>query len=202
MTANGFDLGSQYSVPVGTTISFDDSKMTVTNAAGEVISEIQLNNNDKIDTAQPFAGQATTNQPARTNTSISNKPNASLPITKPSTPSKNPTADKEEAEKNKEQVEKENEEVEKELVALNESNNGTLLDLQVKRDDLQQEVEEARLNKKLSQEELAFVCNLHRTYISDIERAKRNVSIDNIEKIANALDIPPYELLIIDQKKG
>lgn len=63
-------------------------------------------------------------------------------------------------------------------------------------------VKHARLNKKLSQEELAFVCNLHRTYISDIERAKRNVSIDNIEKIANALDIPPYELLIIDQKKG
>lgn len=163
MTANGFELGSQYSVPVGTTISFDGSKMTVTNAAGEVISETQLNNYDKIDTAQPFAGQATTNQPAKTYTGANNKPNTSLPITKPSTPSKNPTADKEEAEsqleeaeKDKEQVEKEKEEVEKELAALNKSNNGTLLDLQAKRDDLQQKVEEAQTAHDL---QLAAVTN-------------------------------------------
>ncbi|WP_430607202.1 hypothetical protein IGJ55_000339 [Enterococcus sp. AZ170] len=163
MTANGFELGSQYSVPVGTMISFDGSKMTVTNAAGEVISETQLNNNDKIDTTQLFAGQATTNQPAKTNTGTNNKPNASLPITKPSTPSKNPTADKEEAEsqleeaeKDKEQVEKEKEEVEKELAALNESNNGTLLDLQAKRNDLQQKVDEAQTAYDL---QLAAVTN-------------------------------------------
>jgi transcriptional regulator with XRE-family HTH domain len=52
-----------------------------------------------------------------------------------------------------------------------------------------------RQEQHLSQEELAFSCNLHRTYISDIERGKRNISIDNIEKIATALNIPPYKLL-------
>lgn len=53
-----------------------------------------------------------------------------------------------------------------------------------------------RQDNHLSQEELAFACDLHRTYISDIERSKRNVSIDNIEKIAIALGVPSYKLLI------
>ena len=47
----------------------------------------------------------------------------------------------------------------------------------------------------LSQEKLADLCELHRTYISDVERAERNISIANIEKIADALDISAYELL-------
>lgn len=57
-------------------------------------------------------------------------------------------------------------------------------------------VKKIRQDNHLSQEELAFACDLHRTYISDIERSKRNVSIDNIEKIAAALRVPPYKLLI------
>lgn len=57
-------------------------------------------------------------------------------------------------------------------------------------------VRKFRQEKNLSQEELAFACNLHRTYISDIERGKRNVSIDNIEKIALALETLPYEFLL------
>ncbi len=44
-----------------------------------------------------------------------------------------------------------------------------------------------RNNKKLSQEALAFYAELDRTYITSIENGKRNVSIVNIEKIANAL---------------
>lgn len=50
----------------------------------------------------------------------------------------------------------------------------------------------------LSQEGLAAKCNLHRTYISSVERAKRNVSIDNIERIALALNVPPSQLLECD----
>jgi len=46
----------------------------------------------------------------------------------------------------------------------------------------------------ISQEELAFTCGLHRTYISDIERGTRNISIDNIQKIASALNVNPKEL--------
>ncbi|MFR6099142.1 MAG: helix-turn-helix domain-containing protein [Longibaculum sp.] len=49
--------------------------------------------------------------------------------------------------------------------------------------------------KNLSQEELAFKCGLHRTYISSIECLKRNILIENIEKIADALDVEAYILL-------
>ncbi len=47
----------------------------------------------------------------------------------------------------------------------------------------------------ISQEELAYRCGLHRTYISDVERCKRNISIDNIEKVATALSVSPADLL-------
>jgi len=46
-----------------------------------------------------------------------------------------------------------------------------------------------RMKKGISQEELSFQSELHRTYISDIERGVRNVSIVNIKKIATALGI-------------
>ncbi|PSM51914.1 type II restriction/modification system, control protein [Campylobacter blaseri] len=47
----------------------------------------------------------------------------------------------------------------------------------------------------ISQEQLAFLCNLHRTYISSVERCERNISLKNIQKIANALGLEPYKLL-------
>ena len=47
----------------------------------------------------------------------------------------------------------------------------------------------------ISQEERAGLCGLHRTYISDIERCNRKISIDNIEKIALALKTPAFELI-------
>ncbi|MEE0413675.1 MAG: helix-turn-helix transcriptional regulator [Dialister sp.] len=46
-----------------------------------------------------------------------------------------------------------------------------------------------RQEKNISQEAFADICGLHRTYISDVELGKRNVSLENIEKMANALDI-------------
>lgn len=56
-------------------------------------------------------------------------------------------------------------------------------------------VQENRHNKRWTQEQLAFECKLDRTYISSVERGKRNISILNIYKIANALDIPAKNLL-------
>ncbi|MGE3433530.1 MAG: helix-turn-helix domain-containing protein [Ramlibacter sp.] len=47
----------------------------------------------------------------------------------------------------------------------------------------------------LSQEVLADLAGLHRTYVGGIERAERNVSIDNIEKLAAALDADVVDLL-------
>ena len=56
-------------------------------------------------------------------------------------------------------------------------------------------VRRARQESRYSQEQLADMCDLHRTYISDVERGNRNISIDNIEKIAAALNMPANELL-------
>lgn len=46
-----------------------------------------------------------------------------------------------------------------------------------------------RKKKNLSQEDLGFKSSLHRTYISEVERGRRNISIVNIAKIAKALDL-------------
>jgi transcriptional regulator with XRE-family HTH domain len=56
-------------------------------------------------------------------------------------------------------------------------------------------VRKLRSEKGFSQEEFAFECNLHRTYVGAIERGERNISIDNISKIADALKIKISELL-------
>ena len=55
-------------------------------------------------------------------------------------------------------------------------------------------IKELRTKKGFSQEKFAQKCRLHRTYISDIERGERNVSIENIHKIAKALNINESEL--------
>lgn len=47
----------------------------------------------------------------------------------------------------------------------------------------------------LSQEALADECGLHRTYVGSIERAERNISIDNIARIAMALRVEAWTLL-------
>jgi transcriptional regulator with XRE-family HTH domain len=52
-----------------------------------------------------------------------------------------------------------------------------------------------RLEKKLTQEQVAEAAELHTNYISSVERGERNISICNIERIARALDVPIYELL-------
>lgn len=48
-------------------------------------------------------------------------------------------------------------------------------------------IRKLREEKGFSQEKLAELCGLHRTYISTVELGKRNISLVNIEKIANAL---------------
>lgn len=54
---------------------------------------------------------------------------------------------------------------------------------------------EARLTKGLSQEDLAELAGLHRTYVGSVERAERNVSIDNMERLATAVGGALPELL-------
>lgn len=52
-----------------------------------------------------------------------------------------------------------------------------------------------RHEKGWSQEVLAFECGLHRTFVAHVERLSRNISLDNVERLAVALGVQPYELL-------
>jgi transcriptional regulator with XRE-family HTH domain len=52
-----------------------------------------------------------------------------------------------------------------------------------------------RKDKGLSQEALAEIAGIHRTYVGSVERGERNVSIDNMERIALALGVPLPHLL-------
>ncbi len=62
------------------------------------------------------------------------------------------------------------------------------------RKELGKKLRELRKRAGLSQEELGFRANLHRTYIGAIERAEQNVSVDNIHKLARALKVSAEEL--------
>ena len=57
-----------------------------------------------------------------------------------------------------------------------------------------QVVRKIRLEKDISQETLADLSGLHRTYMSDVELGKRNVSLENIDRIANALEVSISEI--------
>ncbi len=56
-------------------------------------------------------------------------------------------------------------------------------------------VRDIRTQKGLSQEQLAHIVNVHRTYIGMIERAEKNITLLNIEKIANGFEMSVHELL-------
>jgi transcriptional regulator with XRE-family HTH domain len=52
-----------------------------------------------------------------------------------------------------------------------------------------------RSKRGLTQEALAYDCGINRTYLSAVERSERNVSIDNIARIAKGLKVEPWRLL-------
>lgn len=54
---------------------------------------------------------------------------------------------------------------------------------------------QTRNKQGLSQEDLARKCGLHRTYVGSVERGERNISIDNMERLATALSVSLLELL-------
>ena len=58
-----------------------------------------------------------------------------------------------------------------------------------------------RVNKGWSHEELARQCGQDRTYVSAIERKRWNIALSNIEKIALALGVPAYQLLMPPQAR-
>jgi transcriptional regulator with XRE-family HTH domain len=52
-----------------------------------------------------------------------------------------------------------------------------------------------RRDRGWSQEALAFEAGLHRTFVAHVERSARNISLDNLERLATALEVAPFELL-------
>lgn len=60
-------------------------------------------------------------------------------------------------------------------------------------------IKDQRLIRGLSQEDLADLCGLHRTYIGSVERGERNISIDNMERLAIALQVS-LESLVREMK--
>lgn len=63
------------------------------------------------------------------------------------------------------------------------------------RDILARNIRLLRAQKAMSQESLAFESGVNRTYVSDVERGVRNVSIDNVSRLAKALGVPAWQLL-------
>lgn len=58
-----------------------------------------------------------------------------------------------------------------------------------------QAMRQLRESQGLSQEALAERCELHRTYIGSVERGERNISIDNMDRIAQALGVALRDML-------
>jgi transcriptional regulator with XRE-family HTH domain len=63
------------------------------------------------------------------------------------------------------------------------------------RKKLGSKIKQLRLDLKLSQEQVAERADLHRTYIGSVERGERNVSLDNLVSIADALGVSLSKLL-------
>ena len=62
-------------------------------------------------------------------------------------------------------------------------------------------IKELRSRQQISQEELAFRCQLSKNYVSDVERGTRNITLKVVEKFAKGLQVPPSYLFHWPQEK-
>ncbi len=68
-----------------------------------------------------------------------------------------------------------------------------------------QRVRHYRKNKKLSQEQLAELCDLHPTYIGQLERGEKNASLETIMRVSEGLSVPPevfFENIVPSEKES
>lgn len=61
-------------------------------------------------------------------------------------------------------------------------------------------IKKYRILKGISQEKLAELCGMHRTYISAIECFRRSISLENVQRLADTLDIETHKLFIEEQE--
>lgn len=66
---------------------------------------------------------------------------------------------------------------------------------------LAKNVRQLRVERKISQEQLAELCGLHRTYIGAVERGERNVTLSTLEVLADAFHIDVPDLLALREGK-
>lgn len=57
-------------------------------------------------------------------------------------------------------------------------------------------IKELRLKENISQEELAFRCQLSKNYVSDVERGTRNITLKVVDKFAVGLNVKPSHLFM------
>lgn len=57
-----------------------------------------------------------------------------------------------------------------------------------------------RVARGLSQDELAALAGLHRTYVGSVERGERNITLESIERLAGALEVNPVVMLCQEMK--
>jgi transcriptional regulator with XRE-family HTH domain len=65
---------------------------------------------------------------------------------------------------------------------------------------LAENIRRRRRDRNLSQEELADICGLHRTYVGSVERGERNVTLSSLELLAKALNVSVVDLLTSAEK--
>lgn len=191
MEINGFSEGSQYTVPVGTTIIFDGAKITVTDPSGQIVNEKFLTTDDKIDPTRSFADQKS--DVPRTGISSSNtyQPNSGSAINEqandssmnqsPQQKPNDPTISndiqkaKEQAEKEKQEAEKAKEQAEKEKQAAEKA---------------KQEAER-RLTEALNVENDNTLADL---------QAKRDAAVQNVTNAQATYDAEAAKLPAIDSQ--
>jgi len=70
------------------------------------------------------------------------------------------------------------------------------------RETLSENIKLFRKQNSLSQEELAELCGLHRTYIGSVERQERNVTLSTLEVLSNTLKVSVPDLLTSPSRKS
>lgn len=197
MELNGFAEGSQYTVPFGTTIKFDGSKVTVTDKHGNAINGKELSEADKIDPSKPFGDQKTATaqsegatktttaaETANHKTNIANS--ASITSNGGRTDQANQPKNKAQAEKEKQAAEAERQQAEREKQAAEKERQEA--------ERLKQEAEQ-RLTDALNKENDATYAELQEkkaTAASKVTEAQTNLDGLSVElagveqKISNA----------------